>query len=303
MYGFDGNDTLDGLGGLDKMFGGAGNDTYIIDSSDVVTEFAGEGKDTIMAAFTFSLASANGNNVENLILTGAAAIDGTGNALNNLIKGNNGANTLSGGDGNDKLIGGGGIDAFVGGKGNDRYTVDNKSETVTELKKEGIDTVMSSATYKIGANIEKLTLTGGANIDATGNTLNNKITGNNGDNTITGSMGKDTLKGKAGADTFDFNNVKDSTVGAKHDIVMDFVHLTDHLDVKSIDADTTTAKNQAFTFLSGDGDAFTHNAGELRFDTVSGDTIVQGDVNGDGVADFEIMLKGAIALTAADFIL
>lgn len=98
LTGLGGNDRLDGGGGTDIMIGGPGNDTYVVDdSTDIVTENAGEGTDTVESSITYTLGSA----VENLTLTGNAAIDGTGNALDNVFHGNLANNTFTGGDGSD----------------------------------------------------------------------------------------------------------------------------------------------------------------------------------------------------------
>jgi Ca2+-binding RTX toxin-like protein len=114
-----GNDTLNGGAGIDTMVGGVGNDTYVVDStSDVVTELAGEGTDTVQTSVTLTALSAN---VENLTLTGTTALNGTGNTLDNVLSGNIANNTLTGAAGNDTLDGGTGVDTLVGGVGNDTY--------------------------------------------------------------------------------------------------------------------------------------------------------------------------------------
>jgi Ca2+-binding RTX toxin-like protein len=118
LSGGDGDDTLIGGGGNDTLSGGQGNDTFVVDSaSDVVNENAGQGTDTVQSSVTHTL----GNNVENLTLTGSAAIDGTGNALANVLIGNAGSNTLGGGAGDDTLRGGEGNDILDGGAGNDLF--------------------------------------------------------------------------------------------------------------------------------------------------------------------------------------
>jgi Ca2+-binding RTX toxin-like protein len=106
------------------------------------------------------------------------------------------------------------------------------------------------------------------------------------------------LSGGAGADTFDFNSATESAVGVTRDTITDFVAAFDKIDLSGIDADTTVANDQAFSFVAS---AFTNVAGQLRFD--SGSSSVFGDVNGDGVADFEIALTGVTSLAAGDFIL
>lgn len=197
LYGQAGNDTLNGGTGNDTMYGGKGDDTYIIDSAtDIVSENANEGLDTVQSSITYTL----GNEVENLTLTGTAAINATGNALNNTLIGNSAVNSLTGGAGDDYLDGGTGADKLFGGTGNDTYVVDNTSDVVTENINEGVDTVLSSVTLTLGSNLENLTLTGTTAINGTGNALNNTIIGNSAVNTLTGAAGDDYLDGGAGAD-------------------------------------------------------------------------------------------------------
>jgi Ca2+-binding RTX toxin-like protein len=118
LNGGNGNDALDGGVGNDSMVGGAGNDTYTVNTAqDVVTEAGGGGTDKVFASVNYTL----GANVENLELTGAAAINGTGNNLANVITGNSGNNVLAGGAGNDTLIGGAGNDTLNGGSGTDVF--------------------------------------------------------------------------------------------------------------------------------------------------------------------------------------
>ena len=102
--------------GINFLFGGAGNDTYIVDTAgDVVTEYADEGIDSIQSSVDFVLS----DNVENLSLTGSRSIAGLGNTLDNTLIGNAGANTLSGLEGDDALDGGAGVDTLYGGQGAD----------------------------------------------------------------------------------------------------------------------------------------------------------------------------------------
>jgi Ca2+-binding RTX toxin-like protein len=210
LRGFEGNDTLNGAGGADTMFGGIGDDTYVVDVvGDVVTENAGEGIDLVQSSITYSLASSA--EIENLTLTGTSAINGTGNAKDNILVGNSANNTLTGGAGNDRLDGGTGNDTMVGGTGNDTYVVNISTDVVTENLNEGIDTVEASATYSIAslANVENLTLTGTSAINATGNAAANVLTGNSGANTLNGGAGIDTLVGGAGNDTYVVDNAGD----------------------------------------------------------------------------------------------
>ena len=105
-----GNDSLVGGSGADSMAGGAGNDTYVAEGQDAILEAAGGGRDTVNS---LSVSYVLGANLENLALTGAAARDGTGNGLANVLTGNNLANLLRGGGGADTLRGNGGDDALA----------------------------------------------------------------------------------------------------------------------------------------------------------------------------------------------
>lgn len=117
LIGLGGDDFLDGFGGNDTLIGGKGSDTYkIYNVGDVVTEYANEGADTINAAISYIL----GANIENLnLLEGTAAVDGTGNELNNIINGNSANNIIDGGAGDDHLFGFAGADTFIGGDSSD----------------------------------------------------------------------------------------------------------------------------------------------------------------------------------------
>ncbi len=146
-----GNNILDGGTGTDTLIGGTGNDTYIVNNTaDIITENASEGTDLVQSSVNYTL----GANIENLTLTGSGNLNGTGNTLSNVITGNSGDNTLN--DGN------GGTDTLIGGLGNDTYIVSNAADIITENASEGTDTVQSSVSYTLGANIENLTLTGGS---------------------------------------------------------------------------------------------------------------------------------------------
>lgn len=170
LAGLAGDDLLDGGAGADTLAGGAGSDIYVVDNpGDVVTETAGEGTDTIQSAVTYAL----GANVEHLTLTGAAAINGTGNNLDNVLAGNSAANVLT------------------GGLGNDTYYI-GAGDTVIESVNEGIDTVHADVTYTLGANVENLTLTGSTPIDGSGNDLDNVLVGNSSVNALAGRKGNDT---------------------------------------------------------------------------------------------------------------
>lgn len=308
LYGLGGNDTIDGGTGNDKMYGGDGNDTYYVDSaSDIVDELATarSGVDTIISTISLSLidtdgAGANGGNVENLTLAGTA-LTATGNALNNVLTGNASNNTLTGNAGNDTLSGGAGADTMVGGLGNDTYVVDSLADVVTEAAGQGTDTIRSSITYSLmsAANVERLMLTGTAAIDGTGTAANNTIIGNAAANHITGGGGKDTLTGAGGADIFVYKTIKDSGVGVKADVITDFAHGVDKIDLKLVDASTAAGK-QAFHFV---GSGALAAAGDLHAIVSGTDMLLEADTDGNGTVDFQILLKGVSTFDINDLLI
>lgn len=177
LTGGAGRDKLDGGAGNDTMSGGAGNDVYIVDSAgDRVNDTGGE-RDLVESSISFSLAALA--SIEDLTLTGAAAINGTGNDLDNVLTGNSGRNILT------------------GGKGNDVYVV-GAGDTIVENADEGTDTIATSVTFSLSENVENLTLTGGAAINGIGNDLNNILTGNAARNVLTGGRGDDIYNVTAG---------------------------------------------------------------------------------------------------------
>lgn len=210
--------VIDGNTGNDTMKGGDGNDTYYVDVlGDVVSEssLAGGGADMVYSRVDYTL----GNYVENLSLDAnysyifynysytASAVNGTGNSLANQITGNWNANnllgmagndTINGGAGNDTINGGTGADSMTGGAGADSYYVDNIGDVVAGEQPPyygaaEIDTVLSTISFALSANLENLTLLGTGNINGGGNDADNLIIANTGSNYMDGGMGIDTL--------------------------------------------------------------------------------------------------------------
>lgn len=205
LIGGTGDDLLDGGLGNDKMNGGSGNDTYVINAAgDTITEEGGDTEDLVKSSVTVNLAILASGLIEHTILTGATAINATGNGEDNELTGNNAAN---------KLDGGAGADFLDGGKGSDIYTVDNVGDKIVETTggaAGGVDVVNSSIDFTLGANVEKLTLLASfGDIDGTGNSLNNTILGNEGANRLDGGVGNDTMTGGKGSDTYVVDSAKD----------------------------------------------------------------------------------------------
>ncbi len=150
----------------------------------------------------------------------------------------------------------------------------------------------------------------GGNDILRGGVDNDKLNGGAGADKIMGGSGKDIMSGGAEKDTFDFNSIAEtSTVAATRDVIRDFRPGLDKIDLKTIDANAKASApgDQSFNFIGAV--KFHKAAGELNIfktdaaGTVNDKTIVQGDVNGDGLADFQIELTGLKALASADFIL
>ncbi|MFN5893233.1 MAG: LamG-like jellyroll fold domain-containing protein [Dolichospermum sp.] len=282
ITGNGGNNTLDGGAGTDRLIGGSGNDIYIVDSTtDTITENANEGTDTIQSSVTYTILAAN---VENLTLTGTAAINGTGNAGNNVITGNGGNNTLDGAAGNDTLNGGDGIDTLVGGTGDDVYIVDTATDVITENVGQGTDIVQSSSvSYTLADNVENLTLTGTANINGTGNGINNTITGNTGNNTLDGGAGTDTLIGGLGNDIYIVDSTTDTITELANEGT-DTIQSSITYTIAAANVENLTLTGTAAINGTGNGgnNVITGNTGNNTLDGGAGtDTLIGG--SGDDI--------------------
>jgi Ca2+-binding RTX toxin-like protein len=157
LIGGSGNDTLIGGTGIDSMSGGTGNDLYFVDNAaDIVRESFNGGRDTVLATVSYTLSA----NVEDMILSGTANLNGTGNSRNNRLFGNDGNNILSGLSGSDRIFGGGGSDTIDGGDDNDFLSGDVGSDAL--LGGSGNDTLIGvDNTSETAGRAELDTLTGG----------------------------------------------------------------------------------------------------------------------------------------------
>lgn len=300
LTGTSGDDIIFGLNGRDWITGGAGADSINAgQGNDIV--YGGAGNDTIQA-------QAGGDQLY-------------GGDGNDRLFGQSGNDYLVGGLGNDRLNGGTGNDVMEGGPGNDLYVVGEPSDVVIELAGEGTDTVYTSINWSLGDHFERLTLVGTANIDGTGNALDNIIRGNSGENALAGGAGSDQLlggqgddwleggagrdivRGGFGADTFIFRDGDFAGMtAATADRILDFISAQgDKVHLAFVDANTLADGDQQFDFIGSA--AFTSVAGELRYEVINGHTFLFGDTDGDGSADFMVQLVGTHSLTGADFVL
>jgi Ca2+-binding RTX toxin-like protein len=249
LYGEGGYDNIDGGTGNDTIYAGAdggtfsggdGNDTIVGTSgaNDLVNYLSATG------GVKVSLAISAAQNTVSAGYDTLVDIDSLqGSAFNDVLTGNDTGNQLIGGAGDDRLFGGGsydllygqdgndwldggtGIDQMYGGTGDDTYVVDDPSDKVFENPGEGTDTILSSVSYSllnqtspwIPSNVERLTLTGTANIDATGDGLANILTGNSGDNALYGYSGEDKLIGGDGNDILNGGGDVDRMIGGAGD--------------------------------------------------------------------------------------
>ena len=209
-------------------------------------------------------------------LTGGGGADTlNGGAQGDLLYGNGGADKLFGGAGNDILFGDAGNDSLFGGSSNDRL-----------IGNAGADLLYGGS----GKDV----LNGGGGSDTLSGGMRN--------DRLIGGKGQDFLAGGAGSDTFVFKSAAETAPGLHRDHITDFTPGgPDVIDLSHIDAQTGVSGNQAFDFIGPAG--FSGTKGELRAHNVGANSIVEGDTNGDGHADFSIQVDGVHNLDGGDFIL
>jgi serralysin len=230
------------------------------------------------------------------IITGTAGHDHlVGTAGDDLINGLAGKDHLHGRAGDDVLHGGLGNDMLWGGAGDDLFFVDTMGEKLFEHRNEGIDTVVSSISYTLPANFERLVLVDFADPNsAIGNNLDNEIIGNRGDNLIAGKFGNDLLDGGLGRDTYVF----DTRLGPDN---VDTVHMVAGSDVIQLDARIFRGVTgpQAYAF----GPAATDADDRIIYDANSGALMYDPDGTGpEAAVTFAVLVEPVGALSPADFV-
>ncbi len=271
LRGGTGNDSLNGGGGADLLVGGGGNDTLNDGHSydDVLNggrgfDFADYSDSSVFVDLAAGTAWRPGTGENDTLISIEGILAGAGN---DTIAGKFTANRFVGGGGNDSLGGAGGNDTLFGGVGMD-------------------------------------TLDGGGRADKLfGNNGRDMLDGGAGRDILVGGRGRDILTGDGGGDRFDYNSIADSGVGVSaRDQITDFTPGVDRIDVRGIDAIAGGSDN-AFTFIGNSSFPGGGDAGKLRYFQNASATVVEGDVNGDGAADFQIALNGHLVLTDGDFFL
>lgn len=324
--------TIVPAGEMPELYGFSGFKLAQLDSNHIIVEWGSSGPFSFdhlqIIDLQFSLIQ-TGTDADNILvgtrladtisgglgndsITGNLGIDSLmGDAGNDILQGGDGNDLLFGGIGNDQLFGGAGTDQLTGGLGDDVYVIDSSPDLIIERLNEGNDKIITS-TFGIDltsfANVEKAQLEGDQKLNLTGSAVGNELLGNGGANYIdagaggdlvfggagndvlSGGVGVDRITGGAGADFFVFRSAAEAGLGAAADQITDFAHGVDQLVV--------TAFTSGSAFI---GAAAFSGARQVRYDIGSG--VVSGDNDGNGVADWQIVLLNKPVLTATDLIL
>lgn len=321
IYGYGGNDSIylnrtDSRGGGNFVDAGSGRDTvvnYFEGDNDI---YLGSGNDTYIADIRAVDVDAydvvhgeEGNDLFEVNSEQSKYHGDSGNdtfrstGFNNYFNGGSGVDTISyvlQDDDRDQAGQGVEIDLADG----TAYINSDQIEDLISIENatgtDSADDIYGSSARNVLRGEDGNDLLDGrsGNDDLYGGRGNDDLYGGSGADDLIGGLGSDYLKGGSGADLFVFDSIRESVVGGNRDIIADFRASEDDLvDLSGIDANTLRGGNQEFDFIGGS--RFTKEAGELRF--VNG--VVQGDVNGDGRADFEIRMVGVTKMYDTDFVL
>ncbi|MGE0717028.1 MAG: M10 family metallopeptidase C-terminal domain-containing protein [Alphaproteobacteria bacterium] len=296
-----GDDTLVGGAGNDSLIGGAGSDTAVFsgarssyavawnaaNATFLVSDLrsgASDGADTVggVEFFGFSDQTLSASALQS---AGAAPMVGTasgdrltGSAGSDFIQGLGGNDSIVGLAGADTLDGGAGVDTMVGGQGDDIYYVDDTRDAVRENANEGTDKVFSAVTFTAPSNVENVSLTGTAAINATGNSAANMLVGNASANTLDGGSGADTLQGGGGNDIYIVDNAGERVIeaaGEGVDLVQASVTFTLPDFVENL---TLTGSSSLAGVGNGAGNVIVGNSGANQLSGGDGaDTLVGGN--------------------------
>lgn len=306
LNGLAGNDTLDGGYGADTMNGGSGDDVYVVnDRADIANEMLGYvdqgGRDVVQSWVSYTILAG----IEDLNLLGTGALNATGNAAANALRGTSGQNLLagSGGDdslfgydgtdtlrgdaGNDRLEGGMGSDTLEGGSGNDLYIVTDSTDLVRELANGGTDALRSTVSFNIGtlAEIETISAedqTAITAISLTGSDSANTLRGNAGRNRLAGLDGADVLWGYGGDDSLLGGNGADVLYGdAGNDIFFGGTGADTLWGGIGVDSLTAEAGNDTLYSGTGAGDLLAGGAGDDLY-IVEAQTVTLSEAAGEG---------------------
>jgi Ca2+-binding RTX toxin-like protein len=341
LYGVGGDDWLDGLGGYDILVGGDGNDNLVSRAGaqyfdggagfDYVRyETSNGGVAVVLYSSNYNTGEAKGDTyigiegVVGSLYDDAIYGDGASNYLfgsngNDTLDGVGGRDYLYGGDGNDSLISRAGAEAFDGGAGADlvRYvyataalvaSLANSALNTGEAEGDtyvGVENLLGSGfdDYLYGDSAAN-TIYGGAGNDwLVGSAGGDTLTGEAGNDKLVGGIGRDGLTGGAGSDTFIFYSASESgATSATGDVIRDFRHLTDLIDLSAIDAKYSTVANDSFTFI---GSAAFTAEGQIRAIRSGANTLIEVNAGGMSGAETSVLLAGVsfTTITANDFIL
>lgn len=280
IYGGAGSDEIGGAGDNDLLFGDDGNDT-ISGGLGIDTIEGGQGADSMSgggdAGDTLSYA-ASASGIQIALEFGTATLGTGGDAAGDQVSG---------------------FSNVLGSAHADR---------IEDLVKGTISFGYNDNAFFGGAGRDRLIL-GGGNDQGYGGTGNDNLSGEVGDDALFGgnntdklhgARGQDTLSGGNGADLFVFKTANDSTFSlAQRDTITDFSTAQhDIIDLTAIDAEANVAGDQAFHLITT---RFNGNVGELRVVVSGSNLIVMGDINGDGIGDFALLLQNVASVSAVDF--